>query len=62
MRHVFLPRFTIKKEIKWTRSFLDILKNTHYTDGSNETIHFHPIEEMNKMIGKKQLFCWRYLV
>lgn len=61
MRHVFLPRFEMRKEIKWTKGILEALKETHQPKGKN-AIYFHSIEEMRKIVGKKAFFCWRHIV
>lgn len=61
MRHVFLPQFRTEKEIKWTKGFLEALKKTHPTSGSN-AIYFHPYEDIRKISGKHALLCWRHIV
>lgn len=61
MRHVFLPRFQTVKEIKWTKGFLEALKMTHPINGSN-AIHFHPLEDIKKIVGNHNYMCWRHIV
>lgn len=61
MRNVFLPRFRMEKEIKWTKGFLEALKKTHPTSGSN-AIYFHPYEDIKTIVGKRSYICWRHVV
>ena len=61
MRHVFLPRFQMKKEIKWTKGFLEALTQTHPLNGSN-AIYFHPYEDMQKIAKRHKFICWRHIV
>ena len=61
MRNVFLPRFSMKKEIKWTKGMLEALKETHPLKGKN-AIHFHSIEDIRKIAKKKHFLCWKHIV
>ena len=58
MKTVFLPRFMMKKEIKWTRGILDVLKNTHPSD----SLSFVPYEEIEKIANHHDLLCFYNLV
>ena len=55
MKTVFLPRFDAKHEIKWTRAFLEILKNTHMIGDDSHSIHFMTIQDMQEYVNKKEL-------
>lgn len=60
MRHVFLPQFHRKNEIKWTKGFIAILKETHPVVGPN-SLRFYTNEDMHTMTQKARYLCWREL-
>ena len=62
MKTVFLPRFDAKHEIKWTRAFLEILKNTHMIGDDSHSIHFMTIQDIQEYVNKKEFICWKHLV
>ena len=62
MKTVFLPRFDAKHEIKWTRAFLEILKNTHMKGDDSHSIHLMTIQDIQQYVNKKGFICWKHLV
>ena len=60
MRHVFLPQFYRKNEIKWTKGFISILQETHPLVGPN-SLRFYTNEDMRQMTQKTHYLCWREL-
>ena len=60
MRHVFLPQFHRKSEIKWTKGFIAILRETHPLVGPN-SLRFFTNEDMQQMTQRVRYLCWREL-